>query len=105
MNKTNAKERVKQFIEEFQKEELVKKYLYEGTWTSGSSTTVYPIAICVNSWKSEIVVQWNSDKRIFDKFINRTVEKHKDILARGHFWKSDGSCPSTITFRLKETFS
>ena len=101
MNKTSMEEQIKQFIEEFKKEELTKKYLFEGTWLSGSMTNVRPVTI----WKTEVIFQWNSDKRIFDKFINRTVEKHKDILEWGHFWKSDGSCPSTITFKLKESLS
>ena len=94
----NREERISQFVIDFQNDRLVKKYLCTNTWVSGSSTTVYPIMVR----KNEIIFQWNSDKRIFDQFINRTVERYKDLLEAGYFWKSDGSCPSTITFKVKE---
>ncbi|MBQ3543482.1 MAG: hypothetical protein IJA34_00595 [Lachnospiraceae bacterium] len=90
------------FIEEFKKEEMVKKNLYEYIWVSGSSTKVYPITIWIEgAITSDIVIQWKNDKRC-TKFINKIVKKYNDILEEGYFWKSDGSCPSTITFRLKE---
>lgn len=92
------KTKMEQFIEEIKKEKLVQKYLCKHIWTSGSSTEVYPIII----WQNEIELQWNSDKSIFDKFINKMVEKHKDIIEYGMFWKSDGSCPSRIIFGLKK---
>ncbi len=93
------KDKVQQFIEEFKKEKVVQKNLYNATWLSGSSTTVYPITV----WQKEIVCQWKSDRKIFDRFINRIVEKYSGLFECGYFWKSDGSCPSTITFRLKES--
>ena len=96
---------VHKFIEELNKEEMVKKNLYRHTWLSGSSTTVYPIAVYYEAWPtSEVVLQWASDRacNVFINKINKIVEKFKDILKEGFFWKSDGSCPSTITFRLKE---
>lgn len=96
---------VNKFIEELKKEPMVKKNLYKYPWLSGSSTTVYPISVRYKSHNSneiphEIILQWNSDKRC-DKFINKIVEGHKEIIESGRFWKSDGSCPSTITFKLK----
>lgn len=93
----NREKRISQFVVNFQNDRLVKKYLCANTWLSGSSTTVCPIMVR----KNEIIFQWNSDKKIFDKFISRTVEKYNDLLEAGCFWKSDGSCPSTITFKLK----
>lgn len=97
-----TRDMVHQFIEEIKKEEMVKKNLYEYTWLSGSSTTVYPITVWVESFPtSEVVFQWKSDRQC-NRFINKMVEKFKDIIEEGYFWKSDGSCPSTITFRLKE---
>ena len=86
--------RIEQFIEEFCAEELAKKYLYDYTWLSGSSTIVYPITI----WKNEIEIQWKSDKKIFDKFINRIVGKYNDLFKTGYFRKTDCSCPSVIVF-------
>ena len=91
---------IDEFIDKFTKEKIVKKNLYEHTWTSGSSTIVYPITVR----KNEIVFQWKSDRRIFDKFINRTVEKYNYLFESGYFWKSDGSCPSTIVFKFREEF-
>ena len=93
-----TKKRIDKCIEDLKKEKLVQKYLYEYTRLSGSSTNVYPITI----WKESIVLQWKSDKSIFDKFIQRVVDKNSDIFSDGLFWKSDGSCPSTITFYFKD---
>lgn len=95
------KDRVYQFIEEFKAEKFVQKNLCDFSWISGSSTPVYPISVYTNSWKSEIVIQWKSDRKC-EGFINKMVGKYNDIIMWGKFWKSDGSCPSTITFRLKD---
>lgn len=89
--------RIQNFIDDFKKETLAQKYLYKHTWLSGGQTTVYPIAI----EKRSIRIQWSCDKRIFNKFIQRIVNRHNDIFSGGLFWKSDGSCPSTITFYFK----
>lgn len=93
----NIPNRIQQFIDEFKKEKIVRKNLYDYAWLSGSTTVVNPIAV----HPKEIVCQWKSDKRIYSKFIKRMVEKYNDIIEFGYFWKSDGSCPSTITFKLK----
>ena len=91
------RERIYKFIEDFKKEKLAQKYLYKYTWLSGSSTTVYPITI----YEDSIEIQWESDKNIFGKFIDRIVNNNADLFSKGFFWKSDGSCPSTITFCFK----
>lgn len=91
--------KIKDIVKNIQNEKLVKKYIKQTYWVSGTSTYVYPIQVL----KDRIVLQWNSDKKLFDKFITRFVEKHRNLLNSGYFWKSDGSCPSTITFYLKET--
>lgn len=96
----NKQDRIQQFIDEFQMENLAKKYLYKGSWISGSCTEVHPIMV----WKNDIEIQWDCDKRIFDKFINRIVEKYNDLFECGYFWKTDGSCPSTITFKFRDEF-
>lgn len=96
---------VRKFIEELKEEEMVKKNLYKFTWLSGSSTTVYPISIYYESFPtSSVVLQWDNDNRC-TKFVNKIVKKYANILERGYFWKSDGSCPSTITFWLKENIA
>lgn len=89
---------IRKFIKEFKEEPIVRKNIYTNIWLSGSSTEVIPITV----GQKEIVFQWKSDRNIFDKFINRIVKKYNDLFAYGYFWKSDGSCPSTITFKFKE---
>lgn len=88
--------RVTQFIEYLKKQEIVKKYLRDDYWISGSSTLVYPITIWEKSKRIEM--QWKSDKKIFGKFIERVKKENSEFIKDGIFWKSDGSCPSTITF-------
>ena len=92
------KDRINEFIEQLKNDKIVKKNLYAYSWLSGCSTNVSPITI----WRNSVELQWNSDRRIFDKWIKRVVERNSDLIKSGRFWKSDGSCPSTITFWLKE---
>lgn len=93
-------ERIDKFVIDLENEKLVKKNLYKYSWLSGSSTQVSPITI----WRNRVELQWDSDRRIFDKFIKRIVKENEDLIAYGSFWKSDGSCPSTITFRFREEY-
>ena len=90
-------DRVCKFVEDLNNETITQKYLYKHTWLSGCSTMVYPISIS----ERDITVQWSSDKKIFDRFIQKIVKENSDLLSGGSFWKSDGSCPSTITFYFK----
>lgn len=87
-----------EFVSKLEKEPLVKKYMYKHTWLSGSSTTVYPITI----WDDlkEIVIQWDSRKNIFNKFIQRMVDESEGLVRLGYFNKKDGTCPATIVFKL-----
>lgn len=89
--------RIQTFVDDFKNEPLAQKYMYKHAWLSGSQTAVYPITI----EKHAIRIQWDCDKRIFNKFIQRIVNRYSDIFSGGVFWKSDGSCPSTITFYFK----
>jgi len=93
-------DRIKQVVAEFQNEKLVKKYLYEHEWLSGSSTVVHPITI----WADEVVIQWKSNKNVFEKFIKRIVNKYNDVFEYGYFWKSDGSCPSKLVFCFNDEY-
>ena len=93
-------ERIDKFVSDLENDKLVKKNLYKYSWLSGSSTQVSPIII----WRDCVELQWNSDRRIFDKFIKRIMQKNEDLIAYGYFWKSDGSCPSTITFTFIEEY-
>lgn len=91
----NFDERVQQIVADLKEEPLVKKYLYDTTWLSGSSTTVYPIEI----GKEDITLQWKSDKNVFNSFIKRIVDKYPEI-SDGWFNQTDGEEPSSITFKL-----
>lgn len=72
-------------------EPLLTKYAYKSTWQVGS-TLVYPIAF----WGgNQIVIQLTTDKNLFTKLLKR-IEKYNGVKYC-YFWKSDGSCPSTIT--------
>lgn len=90
--------RISEMINELHHDKLVQKYLYKHTWLSGCSTEVCPIMIFD---ENSIILQWDSDKNIFNKFIKRYIKKYSDVISDGWFWKSDGSCPSTITFEIK----
>lgn len=90
-------DRIQTIVDELKQEPMVKKYLYDTTWLSGSSTTVYPIEI----GKQNITLQWKSDKNIFNSFIKKIVDKYPEI-SDGWFSKTDGEEPSSITFKLAE---
>lgn len=77
-------------------DKMIQRYIYNGTWTSGSTTVVYPITLWVES--GEIVVQLRNHKNVFGKLIERIKEASNGLITNGYFWKSDGSCPSTIKF-------
>lgn len=91
---------INSFVNKLIREKIVIKYLCPFKRLSGNSTIVYPITVT----KNKLILQWESDKKIFDKFIQRMVKEYNHMFESGYFWKSDGSCPSTITFNLKEEF-
>lgn len=91
---TQFDRRIREFTASLSREPLVNKYLYRTVWTSGCSTDVYPITV----WEKEVVLQWASSKRIFDKFIQRIVAANQDLFELGYFSPHDGSCPAEIVF-------
>lgn len=92
------KELLERITNDIIQDKLIQKYLCRYGWISGSSTMVYPIMV----WKHDIVLQVTTDRNVFKGFIDRIMKKYNNVLEWGCFWKSDGSCPSTITFQLKE---
>lgn len=84
----------KELLAALKAEQIINKYMYKNTWLSGSSTTVYPITF----WKNEVEIQLNTKKNLFEKFIDRFVEQHGDLVISGSFCKMDDSCPATLTF-------
>ncbi len=88
--------KIDKFIEYLKNQKIVNKNLYKYCWLSGCQTEVHPITVWEQS--KRIVLQWNSDRKIFDKFIERVKAENPGFITAGIFRKSDGSCPSTITF-------
>ena len=82
---------IRELIDKIKLHPLCKKNLYPYTWLSGASTNVYPIE--VYKPENRITLQWWSDRNC-PAFI-RWIESF-DIVDKAQFWKSDGSCPSTI---------
>lgn len=87
-------------IQEIKKDKLINKYLYNYTWLSGCSTTVYPINIIYNNDKiKEIIIQINTKRNYFNKLIKRYIKKYKNIKY-AYFTKNDDSCPSELIFKF-----
>ena len=93
-SETAADNLLDKIAKELQEEPLIKKYMLDHTWTSGSSTTVYPIM----RWKESVDVQLNTDRNVFKNLLKRYEDKY-NIYA--YFVKNDGSCPPELRFRLK----
>ena len=98
MERENLINEFKKIASEIENDKLIKKYMYKYTWLSGSNTNVYPLTIWIES--KQLIIQLNTNKNLFNKLIERYKNKYKNI-DYGYFWKSDGSCPSTLTFKLK----
>lgn len=93
---------MEEIIEELQSDKLIQKYLYKYTWLSGSNTNVSPITIWRNKDESirEIVIQLDNDKNVYNKLIERYKAKYK-CIDYAYFDRSDGSCPSSLVFKMK----
>lgn len=90
-----------EMIDKIKKHPLCRKNLYKATWISGSQTVVYPIMIRHLPLQTmEITLQWNSNRECpaFMNWIKENFENVKSVL----YWKSDGSCPNTITIYCTE---
>ena len=76
------------------KDTFIKENLRSGTWTSGSTTTVYPVTI----WQHDIDIYLLSDidGRKVAGWIRRFISKHP-YLRNGTYKHADGSTPAHIT--------
>lgn len=92
--------RIDRFLAGLKKDKVFQHNIEEHAWLSGAATTVYPITVGIK----DITLQWKSDRQIFDKFIKRIETKNSDLIKYGYFYKSDGSCPSSIVFMLTDTY-
>lgn len=87
-------DRMQDFYKRYIKNDTaVKEHLLKYTWTSGSSTVVYPVEFdCAGN---HIVLQWDSRNTNTAKhFIERM--KQTKCVSYAYFNKSDGSCPSVV---------
>lgn len=87
---------IKEFVK-ILKEQPEMENLYPYTWTSGSSTTVYPITI----WHRDIELQWGTTKAP-RAFMNRMkkIGQQMGVVEDISFSKNDGSCPSVVRIAL-----
>jgi hypothetical protein len=74
--------------------EFFQKYAYKGTWTSGSSTEVYPVT--VNLVDSSITIQLGCEtlrgiKKALDKLVKQIGVS---LVSKHYISKYDGSCPN-----------
>ena len=92
MNK--SKEKIVNYLKN---QEIIKKHIYPYSWLSGSSTTVAPITV----WNTSVDVQLKTDRNYFKKFLEKVKVQFKDEIEYCGFWKTDGSCPSHLYFKLK----
>ena len=83
-----------------QSNNVIQKHTIDYTWTSGSSTEVYPIM--VYPYDVEIQVDTNNSS-YFNKAIKRVLGVYPHLFKDGYFCKSDGSCPSYIRFKYSDT--
>ena len=78
-------------------DKMIEKHLLTYTWTSGSSTVVYPIMI----WKKEITLQMDGNEKnrdAYNKAIARVCTKYPHLFCNGWVSNYDGSCPMSISF-------
>lgn len=86
---------VRDIYDACQSNNVIQKHTIDYTWTSGSSTEVYPIM--VYPYDVEIQVDTNNSS-YFNKAIKRILAVYPHLFKDGYFCKSDGSCPSYIRF-------
>lgn len=75
-------------------DKTLAKHILKHTWTSGSSTEVYPITL----WAYEVCVQLDSPRRMYDKCVERIMKAFGHLFKDGYFRKNDGSCPAELVF-------
>lgn len=85
-------------VEYLKQQKIINNNIYQYTWLSGHSTVVAPLEL----WHDTLVIQLKTDKNYFKKFLTDTQNKFNDVIEYCYFSKSDGSCPSTLRFKLKK---
>lgn len=88
--------KIKEFIALIKRQPEIKR-LYPTTWTSGSSTTVYPITVS----QDDISLQWGSNRE--PKNFRERMEqlgKEMGIIKYSYWSRNDGSCPPEVVFKL-----
>lgn len=80
----------------------ISRHIYTSTWLSGSSTEVYPIEVYHNNNTNtyDIRIQLKANRNYFTRTIEYFKKKYTDITYMG-YCKYDGSCPNTLTIKVK----
>lgn len=88
--------KIKEFVAIIKQQPEIKR-LYPNTWTSGSSTTVYPITVS----QDDISLQRGSGRE--PKNFRERMEqlgKEMGIIKYSYWARNDGSCPPEVVFKL-----
>lgn len=87
--------RIQEIVDFCTKDKVLKKYIYPHTWVSGCVTDVYPIGIHYNSIEIQLDVGVTEYmlRGTMNRIKNKFAEDKLDLI----YWKTDGSCPSTLT--------
>ncbi len=81
-------------------DKTMQKHIIDYEWLSGSSTYVYPIDMYLYEVKCQVDTK---NKKYLEKAMERIVKGNPDLFCDAWFWKSDGSCPSTVSFKYSDT--
>lgn len=92
--KLTIKKASEMIVAAIKSEKTIARHILLHHWTSGTSTTVYPITM----WQRDVDVQMDTHKSIFDKAIKRVLDAYPLLFENGYFCKNDDSCPAEIKF-------
>jgi hypothetical protein len=100
---------MKEIVEYITKSDFVKKYVYNHTWISGSSTNVYPIEVWMGGEKdvtNDIVLQLSGCKqwqeRMLKKLANELVKNFGVVVKNVYVSRNDGSCPDEAYIKISK---
>ena len=83
------------------KESIFDDDLLDYTWTSGSSTEVFPIGF----WANEVQIQLKGGREMqtaYEVAAKRVAESNPTIFTAGYVNSYDGSCPMSVTFKYTD---
>ena len=100
---------MKEIVEYITKSDFAKKYVYNHTWISGSSTKVCPIEVWMGGEKdvtNDIVLQLSGCKqwqeRMLKKLANELVKNFGVVVNDVYVSRNDGSCPDEAYIEISK---